>query len=151
MACVRFAVPMVFPARGRAGKAGALVAETLVRETVTLVGVAERAAVARIFVGTLLAGHPGRDVAALLASELFGNGVRHSRSGAPGGTVTVAVVAGDGLVRVEVTDQGGMGVPKVRRADHDEEGGRGLELVAALATQWGWLRDGGQTVTWFDL
>jgi hypothetical protein len=31
-------------------------------------------------------------------------------------------------------------------------GGRpGLELVAALATRWGWRRQGGQTVTWFEL
>jgi len=38
-------------------------------------------------------------------SELFGNSVRHSRSGAAGETVTVAVRAGEGLVRVEVTDR----------------------------------------------
>jgi len=32
-------------------------------------------------------------------SELFGNSVRHSDSGLPGETVTVAVTAGDGIVR----------------------------------------------------
>jgi anti-sigma regulatory factor (Ser/Thr protein kinase) len=122
-----------------------------VGESVTLAGLAERAVAARIFVGAVLAGHPGVDEAVLLSSELFGNSVRHSRSGAPGGTVTVTVQAGDGLARVEVTDQGGPGVPRVRQASRDEEGGRGLELVAGLATQWGWLRQGGQTVTWFEL
>jgi hypothetical protein len=42
-------------------------------------------------------------------SELFGNSLRHSRSGAAGETVTVAVRAGDGFVRVEVTDRSGPG------------------------------------------
>ena len=74
-----------------------------IRESVTVAGRAERARVARAFVsGVLGPGHPCGDDAALLVSELFGNSVRHSRSGAAGGTVTVtvAVSAGDGLVRV---------------------------------------------------
>ena len=128
-----------------------LMAGAAVRESVTLAGLAERAGIARTFVGAVLAGYPGVDVGVLLASELFGNSVRHSRSGAPGGTVTVTVVAESGLVRVEVTDGGGPGTPRVRQAGRDEEGGRGLELVAALAAQWGWLRRGGKTVTWFEL
>ena len=64
----------------------------VVRETVTLAGRAERARVARAFVeGVLGAGHPCCEVAVLLVSELFGNSVRHSGSGAPGETVTVTV------------------------------------------------------------
>ncbi len=79
-----------------------------IRESVTVAGRAERARVARAFVGGVLGpGHPCGDDAALLVSELFGNSVRHSRSGAAGGTVTVAVMVGDGLVRVEVTDRSG--------------------------------------------
>ena len=42
-----------------------------------------------------------------MGCELFGNSVRRGRSGLPGQTVAVAVTAGDGLVRVEVTDRGG--------------------------------------------
>jgi anti-sigma regulatory factor (Ser/Thr protein kinase) len=42
-------------------------------------------------------------------SELFGNSVRHSRSGAPGQTITVTVTTGDGVVRVEVIDRSGPG------------------------------------------
>jgi anti-sigma regulatory factor (Ser/Thr protein kinase) len=122
-----------------------------VRESVTLAGLAERAGVARSFVGAVLAGHPGRDATVLMASELFSNSVRHSRSGSPGGTVTVTVLARDGLIRLEVTDQGGTGVPEIRRVGREEEGGRGLELVAAMATRWGWRRHGGQTVVWFEI
>ncbi len=56
-----------------------------VRESVTLAGRAERARVARTFVGGVLGpGHPCGDVAVLLVSEIFGNSVRHSGSGAPG-------------------------------------------------------------------
>ena len=85
-----------------------------IRESVTVAGRAERARVARAFVGGVLGpGHPCGDDAALLVSELFGNSVRHSRSGAAGGTVTVAVRVGDGLVRVEVTDRSGLEVPKL--------------------------------------
>jgi serine/threonine-protein kinase RsbW len=123
-----------------------------IRESVTVAGRAERARVARAFaVGVLGPGHPGADDAALLVSELFGNSVRHSRSGAAGGTVTVAVSAGDGLVRVEVADRSGPGVPELDSAGRDAEGGRGLQLVAGLAAGWGWRRRGGRTVTWFEL
>jgi anti-sigma regulatory factor (Ser/Thr protein kinase) len=122
-----------------------------IRESVTVAGRAERARVARAFaVGVLGPGHPCGDDAALLVSELFGNSVRHSRSGAAGGTVTVAVSAGDGLVRVEVTDRSGPGA-ELRSAGGDAEGGRGLQLVAGLAERWGWRQHGGRTVTWFEL
>jgi serine/threonine-protein kinase RsbW len=123
-----------------------------VRETVTLAGRAERARVARAFVGGMLGpGHPCRDDAELLVSELFGNSVRYSRSGDGDGTVTVTVRAGDGIVRVEVTNRAGPGTPKLRPAGRDGEGGRGLQLVADLAARWGWRRRGGQMVTWFEL
>ena len=101
-------------------------------------GRAERTRVARAFaVGVLGPGHPCGDDAALLVSELFGNSIRHSRSGAAGGTVTVAVTAGDGLVRVEVTDRSSPGAPELRSAGADAEGGRGLQLVAGLTARWG--------------
>jgi len=123
-----------------------------VRETVTLAGRAERARVARAFVAAVLGPvRPSTDVAVLLVSEIFGNSVRHSRSGDPGETITVAVKVTDGLVRVEVTGRSGPGVPELASAGGYEEGGRGIQLVAGLATRWGWRRRGGRTVTWFEL
>jgi anti-sigma regulatory factor (Ser/Thr protein kinase) len=123
-----------------------------VRESVTIAGLAGRARVARAFVGAVLGpGHPCGDDAALLVGELFGNSVRHSGSGAPGQTVTVAVAAWDGVVRVEVADRSGSGVPELRPADGEAEAGRGLQLVERLSARWGWRRDSGQTVTWFEL
>ena len=83
--------------------------------------------------------------------QLFANSVRHSGPGAPGETVTVAVRERDGVVRVEVTDRSGPGVPEPSPAARDAEGGRGLQLVAGLAARWGWRRRGGRTVTWFGI
>ena len=113
-------------------------AGTAVRESVTLAGRAERARVARAFVGGVLGpGHPCGDDAALLVSELFGNSVRHSRSAAAGGTVTITVRAGDGgLVRVEVTDRSGPEVPELYPAGQDAEAGRGFRWWRA------WRRGG---------
>ena len=95
-----------------------------VRESMTVVRRPERARVARAFVeGVLGPGHPCGDDAVLLVSELFGNSVRHGGSGAPGEKVTVAVRAGDGVVRVEVTNQSGPRVPRLRPAGREAEGG----------------------------
>ena len=71
----------------------------------------------------------------MLFSEIFGNSVQHSGSGAAGKTVTVR--AGDGVVRVEVADRARPGTPERRPANRDAEDGRGLQLVAGLAARWG--------------
>jgi anti-sigma regulatory factor (Ser/Thr protein kinase) len=125
-------------------------AGTIVRESVKVAGRGERARVVRAFVGAVLGpGHPCGDDAVLLASELFGNSVRHSSSGLPGETVTVTACTGS--VRVEVTDRSGPGLPQLRPPGNDAEGGRGLGIVAGLATRWGARRRGGRTMTWFEL
>ena len=139
----------VFPG-GREG--GALMTGPTVRESVKVAGLVERARVVRSFVGAVLGpGHPCQADAVLLASELFGNSLRHSSSGVPGETVTVTVTARADAVRVEVADRSGPGVPQLRPAGEDAEDGRGLGLVAGLAARWGWRRRGGRTVTWFEL
>jgi len=98
-----------------------------VREIVTLAGRPERARLAHAFViGVLGPGHPCADDAELLVSELFGNSIRHGGSGAPGETVMVAVKMRDRVVRVEVIDRSGPGVPELEPARRDAEGGRGL-------------------------
>jgi anti-sigma regulatory factor (Ser/Thr protein kinase) len=123
-----------------------------IRETMTLAVRAERVRVARAFVdGVLGPGHPCGDVATLLVSELFANSIRHSGSGASGETVTVAVKTTGDVIRVEVTDLSGPGVPQPRPSGNQAEDGRGLHLVARLAARWGWRRRGGRTVTWFEL
>lgn len=123
-----------------------------VRESVKVAGLVERVRVVRSFVGAVLGPeHPCGDDAMLLASELFTNSLRHSSSGLPGETVTVTVTACTGTVRVEVTDRSGPGLPELRPPGDDAEGGRGLGIVAGLATRWGARRRGGRTMTWFEL
>jgi serine/threonine-protein kinase RsbW len=67
----------------------------------------------------------------LLISEVVTNSVVHSDSGRrAGGSVTVCLGLGGGMVHVEVIDDGSAGsVPFVRAAEADSDGGRGLLLV----------------------
>lgn len=124
-----------------------------VAASLTVPGQAEQVPVARAFIARTLASCGLRgDTPCLLGSELVTNSVRHSNSRLPGGMVTVAVAATPAEVLVEVTDGGGPGVPVVRQgADLCAEGGRGLMLVAGLATRWGYQRVGGELTTWVQL
>lgn len=81
----------------------------------------------------------------LLLSELVTNAVLHAQS-AP----DVAISLSRERVHVEVRDQDA-DVVRPRRASDDEESGRGLALVDALALAWGetHLPDG--KVVWFDV
>jgi hypothetical protein len=70
-------------------------------------------------------------------SELCANAIAHTASGR-GGVFTVEVdCPRDGIARVAVTDDGGPSVPAAGRLDLMAEGGRGLAMVAACATRWG--------------
>ena len=90
------------------------------------------------------------DALELLASEVAANAVSHSRSGDPGGmfTVRATVYLGD-YAWVEVIDQGG---PWAAGED-DEEHGRGLAVVAAIAGDgnWGIEGDSSCRIAWFRL
>ncbi|MET9908593.1 SpoIIE family protein phosphatase [Streptomyces sp. NPDC006476] len=66
----------------------------------------------------------------LLASELVGNVVRHAK-----GPVRLRLLYRAGLV-CEVFD-GSQTMPRIRRATETDEGGRGLQLIAALSARWG--------------
>ncbi|GIH78364.1 ATP-binding protein [Planobispora longispora] len=96
---------------------------------------------ARAWAQDLLAdqGADTRYTALLLLSELITNAVIHSDSGrGPDGTVTVYLGATDGLVHIEVIDDGSAAsMPFLRAADPTGDSGRGLALVEALAAKWG--------------
>jgi anti-sigma regulatory factor (Ser/Thr protein kinase) len=120
--------------------------------SVTVPGSPEQVSGARAFIARTLAGMPGvdSDAATLLTSELVTNAIRHTDSGAPGGTVTVVVIGVPGGVLVEVVDDGSAGTPTVK-GDLFAAEGHGLFLVQALAAQWGYLRDPAGTTVWFHL
>lgn len=96
-------------------------------------GLPESVSAARSWVARLLPGSPAADDAALMTSELVTNAVLHSASGLPGGAFTVSVRAGDGSVRVDVTDQG----QAAARASVPAGLGKGLVIVSQLADVFG--------------
>ncbi len=79
------------------------------------------------------------------------NSVLHSASSLVGGSVTITLSQADGPVRVEVTDDGADGLPTLSPADSSAEGGRGLQLVDALAARWDCYTDCGRTTTWCEI
>jgi anti-sigma regulatory factor (Ser/Thr protein kinase) len=85
--------------------------------------------------------------AALVVSELFGNAARH---GPAGGRVLVGYCLWRDGARLVVCDGGGPGTPRLMRPGELAEGGRGLHVVDALATQWGSFRLAGAQAVWCD-
>ncbi|MET9354686.1 ATP-binding protein [Streptomyces sp. NPDC006617] len=84
--------------------------------------------------------------AALVVSELMTNALLHGSLRER--LIRVHVTLGHRILRVEVSDPRGERLPRPRPvADADEQFGRGLLLVEALATRWGWEpRSVGKTV-----
>ncbi len=103
---------------------------------------------ARHFVADLLTGR-GLDgaafAAASLVSELATNCVIHART-----PFTVEVVERHDAVRVCVTDTSPVQA-RVRRHSLDSTTGRGLRLVASLATAWGAEGDRNGKTIWFEV
>ncbi|MEV6511849.1 ATP-binding protein [Streptomyces sp. NPDC051642] len=70
----------------------------------------------------------------LCVSELLTNVIRHIGESTP---VTLRVTCEDGRTRIAVTDPEPYTWLVVRAAGPDDENGRGLVLLDALATRWG--------------
>jgi serine/threonine-protein kinase RsbW len=81
-------------------------------------------------VSALVEDSPIREVARLLVSEVTTNALRHTASGTAGG---------------------GFRVSYELRDDLEAPGGRGLELLDALASRWGTLGGPEGRVVWFEL
>ena len=124
---------------------------TLKFDALLLPGMNRAAGHARRWLQDVLGEHPAFDDAALCMSELIANAVRHTESGR-NGQVRVEVSHSEQIVCIEVIDDGdAMSVPYLATVDETEVSGRGLRLVAALATGWGAIkRDKGHAV-WFEI
>jgi anti-sigma regulatory factor (Ser/Thr protein kinase) len=120
--------------------------------SVTIPGCPEQVSSARAFIGLVLSQQPriDSDAATLLTSELVTNAIQHTRSGEPGGTVTVVAVGIPGGLLIEVVDEGSAGTPIVKGEIFAAEG-HGLFLVQQIASQWGYLRDAAGATVWFYL
>ncbi|HSR82718.1 MAG TPA: ATP-binding protein [Streptosporangiaceae bacterium] len=115
-----------------------------------LPGTPESARAARQLARELLGDeHPAIETTMLLISELVTNSVMHSRSGEPGGRVTVVLCAGRAGILIQVSDDGGPSEPCVSVISAaDAEHGYGLLLVDALAERWGSICSPEGRVTW---
>jgi anti-sigma regulatory factor (Ser/Thr protein kinase) len=131
------------------------------RWSISVPGVPSMVPVARLFVRAFLAGNPLAGDAELIASEYAANAIRHTAAG-EGGAIQVAVTATEGLVRIEVTDHAPVEavqafrlaagpVPQVGQAGDEDENGRGLLLVDAIAYRWGHDGVAGHGTAWAEL
>ncbi|WUI03027.1 ATP-binding protein [Spirillospora sp. NBC_00431] len=120
----------------------------------TLPGVERSVRHARLFLrDTLVPDHVSPDGEllgdmALVVDEFAVNGIRHTASGR-GGKIHIALWAGEGVLRAEVSDDGAGGARPVLRDDQDESG-RGLHIVEALSSRWGHRTDGPCTTVWAE-
>ncbi|MFB7175231.1 ATP-binding protein [Streptomyces sp. NPDC056254] len=85
------------------------------------------------------------DELALLCSEIIANAVRHTT-----GPSTVTVLWTGTRLRVEVTDTAPE-LPFPRGCTHHAESGRGLMLIAAIATDWGTTPTPTGKAVWFEM
>ena len=110
------------------------------------------ARLARRGVRSVAAAH-GLDGAAaeLLVSELVGNAVRHSTAGGDSDAVVLRVTVEQDLLRVELDDcsEHLPGAPE--DPGQGAESGRGLLLVAEMATSWGADAFAGGKRVWFEV
>jgi anti-sigma regulatory factor (Ser/Thr protein kinase) len=110
----------------------------------TYPGTAEQIRVVRADLRVLLDDCPIADDVILCASELATNAAIHSRSRLPGGTLTVrASVSPEYHVLIEVEDNGGPWTPAI-----PEPIGNGLDIVRALANDWGIAGDDTVRTIW---
>ena len=111
----------------------------------TYPGKTEHISAVRADLRALLADCPTADDVILCASELAANAALHSDSRLPGGTFTVHTTIGpDHYVRIDVEDNGGPGAPAVSApARH-----HGLDIIRALASEWGIEGDQTHRTVW---
>ena len=114
----------------------------------TLPADAASVAVARAFIRETLAewGADGAsETAAILVSEVATNAVLHART-----AFTVEVSRIDGIIRICVVD-GSPAQAKIRGYGLEATTGRGLRLVASMASRWGMeQQDDGKRI-WFEI
>lgn len=86
------------------------------------------------------------DDAALVLSELVGNAVRH----ADGPSLSVRLRRSGEVLRIAVQDDS-PAPPQWRDASWGDETGRGMHIVDALSSRWGWEPHPTGKVVWADV
>jgi anti-sigma regulatory factor (Ser/Thr protein kinase) len=109
-----------------------------VETSVTFPGLPAIVPSARRFVRGILGNSPRADDMELIAAELISNAILHTPAGEAGGEFTVTIRTGPAWARIEVSDTGtGHWYPQPGCARDDDEYGRGMAIIAALADKFG--------------
>jgi serine/threonine-protein kinase RsbW len=114
---------------------------------------AEAASAAKVRAGLTadLAGHglPAEvtNDAALVATELITNAIRHGRP-LPSDELAVEWSTEGAGVLIRVTDGGGLSHPRLMNSGPEDTSGRGLAIVNSLASSWGVDIDTGRVTVW---
>lgn len=136
--------------RQRDGVVEALVAPRIGRRQLAMDRTHDAPRQARAQVAAVCADFPSemRDDAVLLTSELVSNAIKHGR-----GQVRLELEWDVDEVTVQVHDTGTNAITLGAEWDLAADRGRGLQLVAALATAWGveHRADGAGKLVWFRL
>jgi len=115
---------------------------------------AASAAAVRAGLSADLAGHglPAevRNDAALVATELITNAIRHGRPLPTDELVVEWSTEGEGVL-IRVTDGGGPSHPRLMNSGPDDTSGRGLAIVNSLASSWGVDLDPDRVTVWAKL
>lgn len=114
-------------------------------------GLPERLSDLRQYVRRTVGDVDGVDDVELVASELAANAIRHSRSGSPGGSFVLQLVDFSDAWHIRVDDQGGPNSVGPGQKDEDDEAGRGLPVVSALARAWGVVGDQNGRAVWAEV
>ena len=93
------------------------------------------------------AGEPAISDAALVASELLTNALRHARP-LTGQKLRIAWTMGAGAVELCVTDGGAVTRPREGWPSASSLGGRGLAIVSRLSRRWGVSAGEASTTVW---
>jgi anti-sigma regulatory factor (Ser/Thr protein kinase) len=85
------------------------------------------------------------DDARLVATELVTNGMLHG-----GGCTSLAAIFDGQVLRLEVGDRGGA-LPQEHHYDDEAATGRGLGLIAAISSSWGWEIQVAGKIVWAEI
>ncbi len=118
---------------------------------VSVPGLPSIVSTARRLVRTALGDSPRVDDIELIVSELVTNAIRHTRSGARGSAVTLRILAEPYRARVEVIDLGRTSWVRPAAPAEEDECGRGLLIVNALADRAGHEKVPLGQVSWAEI
>jgi anti-sigma regulatory factor (Ser/Thr protein kinase) len=95
-------------------------------------------------------GTPMRDDAVLVLSELVSNAIKHAAP-LPSGNISVCWDLQRDRLHLEITDGGALTRPQAAVAGVSSLGGRGLDIVRTICSEWGVTEDGNAVTVWADL